>query len=729
MMTRSEAIVCLGAVMRRRLAVFWITLVVTALGVVAAPPAAAADLPPGEYLWAATTTQTLVYDRSQLTPVLVEQTDNTPTGGLVRSVDQFGDWVFVTTTGGIDMFDATTGQVLDSFSGSANGYRQVAAVPSIAGTTVYGLQTGGTVVDVFLANSSQLVTSITLRGPATYMSPARPPNGDYIVLGSVLNNNDQQYLSAAITTADNSVNYFNAPTRQVVNGAVWGPTDGRAYLSSTNLDSTTGSIGTYAPPLAYANTPIAAGVTPKQIAINTDGSRLYLPALDATGHSSIQIVDTSTLSTVEALELGTISTFGVPAFAPDGKLYVPPGATGLTNSVVMVDTKGAEPVSLPIGGSSSVLGVLVGDLPSAVQATGGANQKMYVDRQFDSPAVVTVVDPAGTPLPGQLVSFTSPDINAVHFQGCAICLVYTGPDGTATSPPMVAGSTPGAVSVVASVEGATGATFPLTILPLPTPPTITALAAGDGSVGVTFTPGDDRGISPPTGYTVTATDVTTPANGGQTAQGATSPITVTGLTNGDTYTFTVTANTPKGDWTSAPSERINVGIPATISGNPPQGTVGTPYHFSFTVAGVPTPTVILNPGTSLPDGLTFDAATATISGTPAADSVGPAFVLITATNAVGSAQVTPRIVINPAGPATDPEPTPTATSSTTPTTTTTSPAPGAGSGSPPYGSAAAAYPPLAATGMPVGQLIGGAAVLLVAGGVLLLYSRRRRTAG
>jgi len=112
--------------------------------------------------------------------------------------------------------------------------------------------------------------------------------------------------------------------------------------------------------------------------------------------------------------------------------------------------------------------------------------------------------------------------------------------------------------------------------------------------------------------------------------------------------------------------------------------------------------------------------------------VGPAFVLITATNAVGSAQVTPTILINPAGPATDPEPTPTATSTTTPTTTptkTTSPAPGAGSGAPPDGSAAAPYPPLAATGMPVGELIGGAAVLLVAGGVLLLFSRRCRTAG
>ena len=48
LMTPSEAIVGLGAAMRRRLAVFWITLVVTALGVVAAPPAAAADFRPGE---------------------------------------------------------------------------------------------------------------------------------------------------------------------------------------------------------------------------------------------------------------------------------------------------------------------------------------------------------------------------------------------------------------------------------------------------------------------------------------------------------------------------------------------------------------------------------------------------------------------------------------------------------------------------------------------------------
>ena len=200
-------------------------------------------------------------------------------------------------------------------------------------------------------------------------------------------------------------------------------------------------------------------------------------------------------------------------------------------------------------------------------------------------------------MPNQLVQWTVTPAGAATLQGCFLCYARTGMDGTVSSPFIVAGSTPGDVSVVATpVEGAPGATsasFPLTILPPAVPPSVTSLTAGDGSVGVAFTPGDGQGISPPTGFTVTATDVTTPANGGQTATGSASPITVTGLTNGDTYTFTVTANTPEGNWTSAPSERINVGIPASISGNPPREPSGRRTTSRFTVAGVPAPTVTL----------------------------------------------------------------------------------------------------------------------------------------
>ncbi len=707
--------------MRRRLAVLLTALVVMALGVAAAPPATAANLPPGEYLWATTATQTLVYDRSQLTPVLVAQTTNNPTGGLARSIDQFGDWVFVTTTGGIQMFDATTGQPIQSFTADSNGYQQVAAVPSLGGTTVYGLRTGGAVVDVFLAANQSLVTSITLRGPATYMSSSPPAGGAFVALGGIVDAATGAYLTGALDTSDNSVDYLSAGARQVVNGAVWSPDGSRAYLTVRNLDSATGSIGTLVPPQAYANTATAVGVTPQQLAISTDGSRLYAPATDAAGHASIQILDASTRATVAIQQLGLITTFGVPALAPDGKLYLPPGTGGVSDLVVLQDTKGGEPVPISIGAGNAVAAVLVADLPSAVHATSGASQQTYIDQPFDAPVVVTVVDSAGTPLPGQLVRFTSPDIDAVHFVGCAICLAYTGADGTAISPPIVAGSTPGPVNVVASVTGTPDVTFPLSVLPLPTPPTITALAAGDGSVGVTFTPGDDRGISPPSGFTVTATDITTPANGGQTAQGPTSPITVTGLTNADTYTFNVTANTPKGDWTSAPSQRINAGVPSSITGRPPSGVVQKGYHYRFTVTGAPTPTVTLLVG-SLPDGLAFDAATATISGVPT--TAGSTYLLFLADNGVGTSQDEFTLDILPAGSLGEPVP-PTPTVATSPTSS----APAAGSGSPPPASSAAANRPLAATGMPVGQLVGGAAVLFVAGGGLLVLSRRRRTVG
>ncbi len=106
----------------------------------------------------------------------------------------------------------------------------------------------------------------------------------------------------------------------------------------------------------------------------------------------------------------------------------------------------------------------------------------------------------------------------------------------------------------------------------PGAPTIGTATAGNASASVTFTPPTNDGGSPITGYTVTAADSTTPANGGQTAGGTASPITVMGLTNGDSYTFTVTATNAIGTGDpSGPSNAVTPEAP-TAPGAPTIGT-------------------------------------------------------------------------------------------------------------------------------------------------------------
>ncbi|MFZ0251252.1 MAG: Ig-like domain repeat protein, partial [Acidimicrobiales bacterium] len=76
---------------------------------------------------------------------------------------------------------------------------------------------------------------------------------------------------------------------------------------------------------------------------------------------------------------------------------------------------------------------------------------------------------------------------------------------------------------------------------VPGAPTGVSAAPANGSASVSFTAPASNGGSAITSYTVTATDTTNSGNGGQTASGSASPINVTGLTNGDSYTFTVKA--------------------------------------------------------------------------------------------------------------------------------------------------------------------------------------------
>ncbi len=97
---------------------------------------------------------------------------------------------------------------------------------------------------------------------------------------------------------------------------------------------------------------------------------------------------------------------------------------------------------------------------------------------------------------------------------------------------------------------------------VPGAPTIGRATPGNAQATATFTPPGSDGGSPVIFYTATATDHTDAARGGQKATGAGSPLTVTGLTNGDTYTFTVTATNKVGTGpASAPSNAVVPGPP------------------------------------------------------------------------------------------------------------------------------------------------------------------------
>nr|WP_314258564.1 fibronectin type III domain-containing protein [uncultured Devosia sp.] len=159
----------------------------------------------------------------------------------------------------------------------------------------------------------------------------------------------------------------------------------------------------------------------------------------------------------------------------------------------------------------------------------------------------------------------------------------------------------------------------------PAPPTISSVSAGDAEATVSFNPPVDNGGEPITSYTVTSS----PDN--ISATGASSPITVGGLTNGQAYTFTAVANNAIGaSLASAASGPVTPKAPLVITptGRLPDAIAGQPYNISFSVSGnsgAPTWDFVTSP----PPTLRLDAATGELSGTITVEGEWSLFVRVT----------------------------------------------------------------------------------------------------
>ncbi|WP_445777224.1 Ig-like domain-containing protein [Shewanella sp.] len=148
-------------------------------------------------------------------------------------------------------------------------------------------------------------------------------------------------------------------------------------------------------------------------------------------------------------------------------------------------------------------------------------------------------------------------------------------------------------------------------------PVIGSATAGDAQASVSFTAPANNGGSAITGYTVTSSP------GGLTATGTSSPITVTGLTNGTAYTFSVTATNSAG--TSSSSSASNSVTPsgAPVFTSTPILSVNQNEAYSYTLIASDTAEDVLTySALTLPSWLSFNETTTSLTGVPSRDDVG-----------------------------------------------------------------------------------------------------------
>ena len=274
-----------------------------------------------------------------------------------------------------------------------------------------------------------------------------------------------------------------------------------------------------------------------------------------------------------------------------------------------------------------------------VVALGAATSTTYV--YADKPA--TMAAPTATAgISGVALNWTAPAANGSAITGYVVTPYLAGVAQTPQS--FGAGATTGSVTgltaggsytfTVAAVNAyGTGTASPASaaVVPyaLPGAPSITAVSAGSLSATLSWSAPAANG-SAITGYVVTPY-IGTVAQPTQTFTGTATTRTVTGLNAGTAYTFTVAAQNLAGTGlASAKSASVTPNqSPNLTFAAPPTGEVATAYSDQLTVANGTTPFVWSVSSGTLPGGLTLNAATGLLSGTPTTAGSFPFVVQVT----------------------------------------------------------------------------------------------------
>lgn len=483
----------------------------------------------------------------------------------------------------------SNGTVTVGVSGGTPGYTYSWAPAGGTAATASGLSAGIYTVTVTDANSCQATRSFTVTQPTVVPPPtitSNPASSTTIVGGN--------------TTF--SVNATNAT------GYQWQVDQGSGYINI-------GNGGVY------------SGATTSTLSITgaTAGMNGYIYRVVATGATAPAAVSNGAALTVNAA-LPTVTSVSPASGPTTGGTYVTISGSNFSGvTAVKFGSKSATNITVvnttQITASSPA--GMAGTVDVTVTSSGGTSATSAADQFTYSAAQQTQTITFANP--GPQIFGTTPTLTATSSSGLTPTFTSsTTGVCTITSSGALTFVTAGSCTIEADQAGnATYAqapyvpqTFTVNAV-VPSAPVVGVATAGDAQATVTFTaPASSGGAAIIAGgYTVTASP------GGGSATGSSSPITVTGLTNGRSYTFKVTATNSVGIGIAS---AVSNSVTPTASPLPPVITVpplltaaaGSVYGYTFTATGGTAPYTFASSG-SLPPGLTLSPA-GVLSGTPTA---------------------------------------------------------------------------------------------------------------